>query len=418
MTAAAANADTAADNTPAGRRRGEAFPDPDRDRGGRATLEAVHQRLTAAVADLSNGHAWQQMLTTAARFHHYSPHNVLLIAVQCPQASTVAGFHTWRQLGRQVRKGERGIAILAPLLRRGTQASARDGHSIGPADAVNADTVKADSAQPASPSAESATAARRLAGFRVVHVFDIAQTDGPDLPTGPRPVLLDGQAPPGLYDGLAQQVRDHGYGLIRHELAIPHMGGGDGRPNGVTDFFAKTVIVDSRLAEAQAAKTLAHELGHVLLHDPTSRPATLTRPWAEVEAESVAYVVTAAHGLDAADYTVPYVTGWAGGDLAVVKQTAERVLSTAQQILSATPPAPLLALPDGVAHERERTRDRDRPAGTRDVPSRPAAQRQRPVDRGQRLISPDLSGLRAGRDGRENRSLHARPSGPSERDSR
>lgn len=407
MTAEAVNADGAADSTPDGRRGRDAFPDPDRDRGGRATLEAVHQRLTTAVADLSQGHAWQQMLATAARFHHYSPHNVLLIAVQCPQASAVAGFHTWRQLGRQVRKGERGIAILAPLLRRGTQASARDGDSNGPADGVNAESV----------SSEPATAARRLTGFRVVHVFDIAQTDGEDLPTGPRPALLDGQAPPGLYDGLAQQVRHLGYALIRHELAIPHMGGGDGRPNGVTDFFAKTVIVDNRLPDAQAAKTLAHELGHVLLHDPTSRPASLTRPWAEVEAESVAYVVTAAHGLDAADYTVPYVTGWAGGDLAVVKQTAERVLSTAQQILSATPPPPLLALPDGVARERDRGRDRDRSAATRDVPGRCAAQRQPSVDRGQGLISPDLPGPGAGRGGRESRSSH-RPSGPSERGSR
>lgn len=417
MTAEAVNADGAADNTPAGRRGRDAFPDPDRDRGGRATLEAVHQRLTTAVADLSHGHAWQQMLATAARFHHYSPHNVLLIAVQCPQASTVAGFHTWRQLGRQVRKGERGIAILAPLLRRGTQASTRDRHGTGPAEAVNADSVHAQSAQPASPAAEPATAARRLAGFRVVHVFDIAQTDGPDLPTGPRPVLLDGQAPPGLYDGLAQQVRDLGYGLIRHELAIPHMGGGDGRPNGVTDFFAKTVVVDNRLADAQAAKTLAHELGHVLLHNPTSRPATLTRPWAEVEAESVAYVVTAAHGLDAADYTVPYVTGWAGGDLAVVKHTAERVLSTAQQILSATPPAPELALPDDAGPERDRARDRDRQAPTRDIHGRASAQRQVPVERGKRLISPDLPGPRAGRDSREHRSPHG-PSGPSRRDSR
>ncbi|GAC1322504.1 MAG: hypothetical protein NVSMB13_01000 [Mycobacteriales bacterium] len=375
------------------------------ERGGRATLEAVHERLTAAVADLSNGRAWQQMLTTAARFHHYSPQNVLLIAVQCPQASAVAGFHTWRQLGRQVRKGERGIAILAPMLRRSTPAQTQDRPGLG---STAIPVVSPDQATP------SEAGARRLAGFRVVHVFDIAQTDGPDLPTGPSPVLLDGHAPAGLYDGLAQQVRDLGYGLIRHELAIPHMGGGDGRPNGVTDFFAKTVVVDSRLPDAQACKTLAHELGHVLLHDPTDRPATLTRSWAEVEAESVAYVVTAAHGLDAADYTVPYVTGWAGGEVSVVKQTADRVLTTARQILTLTPPPSAFELPDRPA--RELRREHDRPA--RELSGWSAPERQPMGDRPNRLVSPDLQIGSGDRGDRTHNARHSEPRLGSERSSR
>ena len=84
-------------------------------------LAAVHARLFSAVADLASGDGWQQMLRTAAALPSYSPHNVLLITSQCPHARAVAGFHTWKTVGRTVRKGEKGLAILAPVLR-----SARD----------------------------------------------------------------------------------------------------------------------------------------------------------------------------------------------------------------------------------------------------------------------------------------------------
>ncbi len=81
-------------------------------------LQALHDRLLTAVQELTSAEGWQQMLRTAAALPTYSPHNVLLITSQRPDARAVAGFHTWKQLGRSVRKGEKGIAILAPVLRR------------------------------------------------------------------------------------------------------------------------------------------------------------------------------------------------------------------------------------------------------------------------------------------------------------
>lgn len=346
-----------------------------------ARLEAVHERLAAAVAELSNGDAWRLMLQAASRFHQYSPHNVLLITSQCPEASAVAGFHTWTQLGRQVRKGEKGIAILAPVVRRTTTRDTRDtGGTCGPGSHDTSDTRAATSGPGGSDSEPRHDAAsgdtgessgtKRVSGFRVVHVFNLSQTDGPDLPTVPAPELLRGAAPAGLYDGLATQVHDQGFGLIRHDLDIPHLG--EGRANGVTDYFARTVIVAAKLDDAQATKTLAHELGHVLLHDPTRRPDGLTRPRAEIEAESVAYIVTAAHGLDTDAYTVPYVTGWAGGDPQLLQQTAERVLTAAQQILTHTPPPPTFTLPHTGARTLDRTvylrSDRSRRTGRTEVP--------------------------------------------------
>jgi DNA primase len=338
-------------------------------------LQQVHQRLQDAVENLTSGQGWQQMLRTAAALPTYSAHNVLLITQQCPHAQAVAGFHTWKALGRSVRKGEKGIAILAPVLRRGTSPDAQ------PATASErpAASSPAHGSGPASPELSSDTAGRprRVVGFRVVHVFDISQTDGPELPD-PTPVLLTGDAPPGLLDGLSAHVREQGFQLIRHDFTIPHPG--QGSPNGVTDYFSRTVIVRPDLTPAQTVKTLAHELGHVLLHGRGQRPDGLTREQAEVEAESVAYVVTAAHGLDSSDYTLPYVAGWSAGNTELVARTADRVLCTAKDILTRTPPPPTVQL-DTVTRERLRSRD-------------PAAALERASDEPARTVTNEPSATR------------------------
>jgi len=289
------------------------------------------------------------------------PSNVLLITSQCPHARAVAGFGTWKQLGRQVRRGENGIAILAPVTRRDAADRGGAAPRMAGADPAGAATgpgqpADRDAAQP--PDARPGPSGPRISGLRVVHVFELGQTEGPDLPTGPVPQLLEGASPAGLYDGLAQQVRCEGFALLRHEFEVPHLG--SGRANGVTDYLARTVLVRPELTPAQATKTLAHELGHVLLHRPPTRPDRLDRDRAEIEAESVAYLVTAAHGLAADDYTVPYVTGWSGGDLTLLRQTVERVLGTAQHILDATPPPAALTQPAPAVADRQLRRTTSR----------------------------------------------------------
>ena len=269
-------------------------------------LAAVHAQLVSAVETLVDGSAWRRMLEVAARFHRYSPNNVLLISLQRPDATRVAGYQTWRQLGRQVRKGETGIAILAPVTVR--RAEAEQESAIGEAD------------QPGGP--------RVLRGFRVTHVFDISQTDGPPLPEV-APELLAGSAPFGVWEALLDQIEGAGYTFGYADIAPA---------NGRTDFSDRSVVLRSDLTGAQAVKTMAHELAHVLLHDPDGLPAGFTRAQAEVEAESVAFVVCAAHGLDAGGYTVPYVAGWADGDRQLVQDATTRVLATARGILAITAP--------------------------------------------------------------------------------
>jgi hypothetical protein len=259
----------------------------------------LHHQLETAVADLVSSDDWRRMLEVASRFHDYSPNNVLLILTQRPDATSVAGYRTWQRLGRQVRRGAKGIAILAPIVTRRRPADDSD-------------------------DAQHPELARILRGFRIAHVFDIADTDGDPI-DDVRPALIDGDAPAGLWAGLAAQIASAGFTLARADC---------GTANGRTDYSARTVTVRPDLPDAQAAKTLAHELAHVLLHDGTGY-ATGCRGVAEVEAESVAYMVSAAAGLPTEGYSLPYVARWAAGDTALVRATAERAINCVRRILAA-----------------------------------------------------------------------------------
>jgi hypothetical protein len=159
----------------------------------------------------------------------------------------------------------------------------------------------------------------------------------PPLVERPAPQLLRGQAPEGLWDGLADQITAQGF-----ELRLVSDAKAIGGANGLTDFMTREVSVRMDMDDAQQAKVLAHELGHVLLHAPQElqarADATMHRGIAEVEAESVALMVLAAHGMDSSDYTVPYVSSWANSvpdksAVEVVAATADRVRATANAIL-------------------------------------------------------------------------------------
>jgi antirestriction protein ArdC len=248
------------------------------------------------------------MLEVAARLPSYSPSNVLLIAAQRPDATRVAGYGTWKSLGRQVRKGEKGIAILAPCLSRSLEER---------------DTSREAAATPD----EAVMTRRELRGFRVVHVFDLSQTEGDPLPEV-EPELLAGAAPAHLWDGLVRLVEADGFTVERGEC---------GGANGYTHFDGRVVRVRADVEPAQAVKTLAHELGHIrAAHEnrfqDTYRRSVTCRGIAEVEAESIAYLVTVAAGLDCGAYSVPYVAGWSGGDAALLREIASRVLTIATRV--------------------------------------------------------------------------------------
>lgn len=280
----------------------------------RATkVAALHSTLDEQVTLLTTSEGWKAWLDTAAKFHRYSVGNQLLILAQNENATRIAGYRAWAALGRQVRKGETGLRVLAPMpMRR------KDGN---------------DTQDAITPEVDSATDQTGLVlGWKTESVFDISQTDGDPLPHRPAPELLAGAAPEGLWDGLAAIVAAQGFTLERGDC--------DGA-NGYTKTVEKIVRVRADVDDAQAAKTLAHELGHVLLHaDPAMTDASgrpLCRGLVEVEAESVAYIVASHGGLDSSAYTVPYVAGWgqSSGDAAqAIRATAKRVQTAAKEILT------------------------------------------------------------------------------------
>jgi len=264
-------------------------------------LSEAHERLIASVEALTTGEDWQRFLTVARRFHSYSANNVLLIHAQRPEATRVAGYRTWQGLGRQVRRGERGISILAPCTYRRRDDADDDGDDDSPIRTV-------------------------LRGFRVVHVFDVTQTEGDDLPDAPI-AILDGDDPILLRHQLAALIRAEGYSFTLGPLPMRWRGA-----LGLTDFGAKAVTVRDDVPAAQQAKTSAHELAHVLLHNP---PHGLARARAEVEAESVAHIVCGAAGLVTDAYSFGYVASWSGGDTTVIRETAERAIACARRVLGA-----------------------------------------------------------------------------------
>jgi hypothetical protein len=254
------------------------------------------QRLADGVDQLTSSDEWLRYLDVQRRFHHYSFGNCILIALQRPEATRVAGFHRWLELGRHVRKGEKGIAILAPIVRR-LKVEDEDG--------------------------EQHTIASAPRAFRVVHVFDIAQTDGAELPAIPVH-KLEGSDPDNLYARLCRVAASIGFSVEEDFL--------DGQ-NGDCNHELRRIRVEVRNNPLQQVKTLSHELAHAILH---GQREGLIREQAELEAESVAYVVCADLGIDSATYSFGYLASWSDGGKDVhraISDSGRRIQQAAQLIL-------------------------------------------------------------------------------------
>jgi hypothetical protein len=257
------------------------------------TADALKQITTDALDTLAQlldqGHSESltALLKTMARFHQYSWHNVCLIASQCPTATRVAGFHTWRSVGRHVRKGEKGIAILAPLVRRRDRELDDDQSGV-------------------------------VMGFRAAYVFDIAQTDGEPLPAASE---ASGD-PGGKTASLKAAIHDHGI-ILEY---VTDLGGALGISAG------GRIQLLTGLSPAVEFTTLVHEFAHELLHRRFDRPASCATR--ELEAEAVAFVVGTAAGLDTSASSRDYIHLYAG-DRQSLTEALERIQRAASAILQA-----------------------------------------------------------------------------------
>ena len=255
-------------------------------------------RLAAAQASLARGlgsvhadpAALAAFLAFRSHFHDYSLNNAVLIWWQRPTARHCMGLRTWAKHGRQVCKGERGITILAPILRRPTKAEIAGG---------------------ADPDQEA------VAGYKTATVFDYTQTRAvrPDALVYVPPVArLETEAPDGLVARLEAAI-----GSVRYAVHYTHA---SSYADGWCSFAERVITVRAALTGADRAAVLCHELAHALAHDPARTGDRPSRAQAEIQAEGAAYVALSALGLDTARASLPYLKSWAGDNDALTRELA------------------------------------------------------------------------------------------------
>jgi len=248
-----------------------------------------------------------EYLNAMARFHQYSFGNIMLIARQRPTATRVAGIRTWNLLGRFVKRGEKGILILAPMVGRRKQQS----------DAVATEIASDNAAEERKPEAQ-------LYGFRAVYVFDVDQTEGKELPS-----LTDVAGDvTGFRERLIEYVESQGIKLSYSEKIAPAKGLSSG----------KRITLLTGMQPAEEFSTLVHEMAHEMLHRSERRTLT-TKQVRETEAEAVAFVVCQSLGLETGSASADYIQLW-NGSAKLLQESLEVVQRTASVILGGIAPKP------------------------------------------------------------------------------
>ena len=251
-------------------------------------LQQTLQRLEEGVEEIFTSGKYMEYLTVMSRFHNYSFNNCMLIAWQRPDATLVAGYRAWQdKFGRHVKKGERGIRILSPIVVKG-KLPEDEQHDTGDPDAEKAE-------------------AKRLVGFRLATVFDVSQTEGRDLPSMGVDEL---QGDVGEFETVMDAIGK----ISKYPISFEEISGG------AKGFFShadpKRIVIQEGMPQAQTLKTAVHELAHSVMHDfepeDKSRPLP-DRTTREVQAESVAFVVSNWLGLDTSDYSFGYIASWSSG---------------------------------------------------------------------------------------------------------
>ena len=280
-------------------------------------MKEITDRLETGIQELFESERYKAYLTSMAKFHSYSFNNTLLIAMQGGQL--VAGYNKWRDdFHRNVKRGEKGIKILAP-------APYKVKKEVPKRDEQGQPMMEKDG-KPLTEVQE-----KQIPAFKIVSVFDVSQTEGEPLPS----IGVDELA------GNVEQYEDFFKALEQTSpvpMAFEDIPGGS---HGYYHLTEKRIAIQENMSELQTLKTAIHEIAHAKLHaiDPeaplteqANRPDSRTR---EVQAESVAYAVCQHYGLDTSDYSFGYVAGWSSGkDLKELRASLETIRATAHELIT------------------------------------------------------------------------------------
>lgn len=280
-------------------------------------LEELTSRLESGIKELYASGKYAEYLRAMSKFHRYSFGNALLILFQCPTATRVAGYTTWkRELGRNVKRHEKGIQILAPCPSKRYVWQ----------EVTDPKTGKVLCNPDGSPRKE--TQLVTITRFKVATVFDVSQTEGKELPTlGVTRLTGDVENFAAIYDKLVS--------LSPVPVEV------DTCPGEANGYFSSTenrIVLRPGMSQIQTVKTLVHEIAHAKLHDAKNIPSEerKQRREKEVEAESIAYVVCQHFGIDTSEYSFGYVAGWSRGkEMDELKSSLDLIHSTAGEIIAA-----------------------------------------------------------------------------------
>ena len=303
-------------------------------------LKEITDRLEQGITELFDSERYKEYLRVMSKFHNYSFNNTLLIAMQKPDASLVAGFSSWKNnFGRNVMKGQKGIKIIAPSPYKVKQEMKKiDPHTQQP--------IIGKDGKPVTEEKEIT-----IPAYKVVSVFDVSQTEGRELPD----IAVD------ELTGDVDRYKDFFAALEKTSPVPIGFEKIEGGAHGYYHLEDKRIAIDEGMSELQTLKTAIHEIAHAKLHDidlnaPKEEQAPrVDRRTREVEAESVAYTVCQHYGLDTSDYSFGYVAGWSSGrELAELKSSLETIRSAAAEIINSI---------DANIAELQKAQDKEQTAG-------------------------------------------------------
>ena len=283
-------------------------------------LKEITDRLEQGIAELFDSERYREYLKVMSKFHNYSFRNTVLIAMQKPDASLVAGFSAWKNnFERNVMKGQKGIKIIAPSPYKIKQEMQKiDPHTQKP--------IIGKDGKPVTEEKEIT-----IPAYKVVSVFDVSQTEGKELPD----IAVD------ELTGDVDRYKDFFAALEKTSpvpIAFENIEGGS---HGYYHLEDKRIAINEGMSELQTLKTAIHEIAHAKLHDidlnapKDEQQPHVDRRTREVEAESVAYTVCQHYGLDTSDYSFGYVAGWSSGrELSELKSSLETIRSAAAEIIN------------------------------------------------------------------------------------
>ncbi|MFA0814762.1 MAG: ArdC-like ssDNA-binding domain-containing protein [Anaerofustis sp.] len=270
-------------------------------------VKELTNTLEEGIAELFESDRYRKYLTTMSKFHHYSINNSILIALQKPEATLVAGYRAWEvKFGRHVKKGEKAIRIFSPMKFQSKEKQEDLSNEIDKPNEESEDTLRVI-----------------RTGFRTAGVFDISQTEGKALPS------IGVTSLTGTAEG-CEELTSELIALSPVPVMFTEI---TGDANGYFSSEEQLIVVKDSLSEIHRLKTLIHEISHAKLHSNIDE-LTIDRQTMEVEAESIAYVVSQSFGIDTSEYSFGYIAAWSSGrEMKELKMSLETIRITASGMI-------------------------------------------------------------------------------------